>query len=45
VKDPAKETAVHTTRLKRLAGMIKDKYPVLQVETLLMAWTERSKRF
>ena len=37
VKDPAKETAVHTTQLKRLAGMMKDKYPILQVETLLMA--------
>jgi len=37
VKDPAKERAVHTTQLKRLAGMIKDKYPVLPVETLLMA--------
>jgi hypothetical protein len=36
-KDPAKETAVHSTQLKRLGKLIKEKYPSLEVELLLMA--------
>jgi len=36
-KDPAKETAIHATQLKRLRTMIKEKYPALGVELLLMA--------
>jgi hypothetical protein len=36
-KDPAKETAVHTTHLKKLGDAIHAKYPDLGVELLLMA--------
>ena len=36
-KDPAKEAVVHATQLKRLGTMIKEKYPALEVELLLMA--------
>jgi len=36
-KDPAKETAVHTAQLRRLRTMVKEKYPALGVELLLMA--------
>ena len=36
-KDPAKETAIHATQLRRLRTMIKEKYPALGVELLLMA--------
>lgn len=36
-KDPAQETAVHATQLKRLGKLIKEKYPTLDVELLLMA--------
>ena len=36
-QDPAKETTVHTTQLKRLGKMIQEKYPALEVELLLMA--------
>ncbi len=36
-KDPAKETAIHATQLKRLGKMIQEKYPALEVELLLMA--------
>ena len=36
-KDPAQETAVHATQLQRLGKMIKEKYPALKVELLLMA--------
>ena len=36
-KDPAKETAIHASHLKRLAKMIQEKYPALGVELLLMA--------
>jgi len=35
-KDPAKETAVHTTQLKKLSALIQKKYPKLEVELLLM---------
>ena len=36
-KDPPKETAIHTTQLKRLGKMIQEKSPALEVELLLMA--------
>lgn len=36
-KDPALETQIHTGRLQTLAKAIKDKYPKLEVELLLMA--------
>ena len=36
-KDPAKETAVHATNMKRLGEAIRAKYPELEVELLLMA--------
>lgn len=36
-KDPAAETIVHTEHLRKLAAMIKAKYPALEVETALMA--------
>jgi hypothetical protein len=36
-KDPAKETAIHTTQLRQLRKMIQGKYPTLAVELLLMA--------
>jgi len=35
-KTPKKETKVHTTQLQKLRDMIKEKYPKLEVETLLM---------
>lgn len=35
-KDPAKEKAVHTEKLSALAGMIKEKYPTLEIELQLM---------
>lgn len=36
-KEPAKETAIHTTQLQRLGKLVKDKHPGLEVELLLMA--------
>jgi len=36
-KDSAKETAAHTTQLKRLSALIKKKHPKLEVEMLLIA--------
>ena len=36
-KDPAKETAMHTTQLQRLGKMVKAKHPALAVELFLMA--------
>jgi carbonic anhydrase len=36
-KDPKVEKDTHTTQLKKLRGMISEKYPELKVETLLMA--------
>jgi carbonic anhydrase len=36
-KDPAKEKAVHASKLTQLAKLIKDKYPKLEVELLLMS--------
>ena len=36
-QDPAKETTMHATQLKRLGKMIQEKYPALEVELLLMA--------
>jgi carbonic anhydrase len=36
-KDPAKEKAVHASQLTQLAKLIKDKYPKLEVELLLMS--------
>lgn len=36
-KDPKAETHTHATHLKKLKGMIGEKYPQLKVETLLMA--------
>ena len=36
-KDPAKEKAVHASKLKQLAELIKDKYPKLETELLLMS--------
>ncbi len=36
-KDPAKETAAHSMQLKHLGRLIKEKYPSLEVELLLMA--------
>ena len=36
-KDPAKETTTHSTQLKALSVAIKEKYPSLEVELLLMA--------
>ncbi len=35
--DPAKETAVHADNLRRLAAMIRERHPDLEVELLLMA--------
>jgi hypothetical protein len=35
--DPAKETAIHTTQLKQLGKRVREKYPALEVELLLMA--------
>lgn len=35
--DPAKETAMHAEYLQKLAGMLREKHPDLQVELLLMA--------
>lgn len=35
--DPAKETAIHTTQLKQLSKRVREKYPALEVELLLMA--------
>ncbi len=35
-KNKEEETKIHTEHLKKLAGMIKKKYPKLKVETLLM---------
>lgn len=35
--DPAPETTMHATQLKRLGRMIREKYPALEVELLLMA--------
>ena len=36
-KEPAKETAIHTTQLRRLGKMVKEKHPALEVELFLMA--------
>jgi len=36
-KDPAKEKAVHASKLTQLAKAVKDKYPKLEVELLLMS--------
>lgn len=36
-KDPAKETAVHSSTLKELRKLITAKYPQLEVELLLMS--------
>lgn len=36
-QDPAQETTVHATHLKRLGKMIQEKYPALAVVLLLMA--------
>lgn len=36
-KDPEKETTAHATQLKTLGGLIRKKYPKLEVELLLMA--------
>jgi len=36
-KDPANEKAVHASKLTQLAKLIKDKYPKLEVELLLMS--------
>lgn len=36
-QEPAKETAMHATQLKRLGKVIQEKYPGLEVELLLMA--------
>jgi hypothetical protein len=36
-KDAKKETVVHTTYLKKLSAAIKEKYPKMEVELLLMA--------
>lgn len=35
--DPGRETAVHAEQLKKLSGMIREKYPQLTVELLLMS--------
>jgi hypothetical protein len=35
--DPAKETAIHTTQLKQLGKRVREKYPTLEGELLLMA--------
>jgi hypothetical protein len=35
--DLAKETAIHTDQLKQLGKRVREKYPVLDVELLLMA--------
>jgi hypothetical protein len=35
--DLAKETAIHTTQLKQLGKRVREKYPALEVELLLMA--------
>jgi carbonic anhydrase len=34
--DPAKETAIHSDNLKKLHKQIREKYPVLEIELLLM---------
>ena len=43
-KDPAKETAIHTTQLQRLGKMIKEKHPALEVELFLMALDGKVER-
>ena len=43
-KDPAKETAIHTTQLQRLGKMIKEKHPALDVELFLMALDGKVER-
>ena len=36
-KDPAKERGVHASQLKQLASLIKERYPKLEIELLLMS--------
>jgi carbonic anhydrase len=43
-KDPAKETAIHTTQLHRLGQRVKAKHPALEVELLLMALDGKVER-
>jgi len=40
-KDPGRETEVHSVRLKRLEGLIKEKHRELRVELLLMSLAGR----